>query len=173
MKVVARVLIFVLLLASVGFAQETIQHRETLKVGPYKLEVGFSQWSVRAERSLDITFSPQDGILGKSGTITYTSPSGEKSPEIELVRFPKNRNIWGFDLTTLPKEGTWNLEFKIKGAKGNGVGNLKLEVLERPAGPSVALTQPLGLIPILAVLILAVRAWLRVKPLRHAEANQW
>jgi hypothetical protein len=173
MKLVARVFIFIFLLASVGFAEENIQHRENLKVGPYKLEVGFSQWSVRAERSLDITFSPQDGIVGKSGTIKYTSPSGEKSPEIELVRFPKNRNIWGLDLTTLPKKGTWNLEFKIIGAQGTGVGNFKLNVLERPAGPSVALTQPLGLIPILAVIILATRAWLRVKPLRHAEANQW
>jgi hypothetical protein len=173
MKLLARVLIVMALFASVGVAEEVIKHRETVQVGAYQLELGFSQYPIRAERSLDITFTPEGGIEGKSGTIKYTSPSGEKSPEIKLVRFPKNRQIWGLDLTTLPKKGTWNLEFTINGKQGKGVGNLKLEVLERPAGPSVALTQPLGLIPILAVLILATRAWLRVHPTRHAEANGW
>jgi hypothetical protein len=173
MKLVARVLIFVLLLASVGFAEEVIKHRETVQVGPYKLEVGFSQYPIRAERSLDITFTPKSGIQGLSGTTKMTLLSGKQVIENDLVHFTKNRSIWGYDLISIPQEGTWNLEIKIKGAQGTGVGNLKLEVLTRPAGPSVALTQPLGLIPILAVLVLATRAWLRVRPMRHAEANQW
>jgi hypothetical protein len=163
----------VLMFASVGFAEEVIKHRETIKVGTYTLELGFSQWPVRAERSLDMTFTPQGGIQGLSGTTKMTLTNGEKVIENDLVRFPKNRNIWGYDLISIPEKGTWNLEFKIKGAQGTGVGNFKLEVLTRPSGPSVALTQPLGLIPILAVIILATRAWRRVRPLRHAETNQW
>ncbi len=174
MKFVARVLVFVLVfLANTGFAQEVIKHRETVQVGAYQLEVGFSQYPIRAERSLDITFTPVGGIRGLSGTTKMTLLGGKQVIEQDLVRFTKNRSIWGYDLISIPKKGTWNLEFTINGKQGKSVGKLKLEVLERPAGPSVALTQPLGLIPILAVLILATRAWLRVRPMRHAEANNW
>ncbi len=174
MKVLARVLIVALaFLGNIGFAEEIIKHRETVQVGAYQLEVGFSQFPVRAERSLDITITPEGGIQGLSGTTKMTLLGGKQVIENDLVRFTKNRKIWGYDLISIPRKGTWNLEFVINGKQGKGVGNLKLEVLERPAGPSVALTQPLGLIPILAVLILATRAWLRVRPTRHAEANQW
>ncbi len=174
MNVLARGLIFAaLFLASFASAQETIKHRETVQVGAYQLEVGFSQYPVRAERSLDITFTPVGGIVGKSGTTKFKLVNSDISINQDLVRFTKNRSIWGYDLISIPQKGTWNLEFTINGKQGKGVGNLKLEVLERPVGPSVALTQPLGLIPILAVLILATRAWLRVRPLRHVEANRW
>jgi hypothetical protein len=173
-KLLARVLIVVLaFLGSTSFAEEIIKHRETVKVGAYTLEVGFSQFPVRAERSLDITFTPVGGIQGLSGTTKFKLVNSKFSIDRDLVRFTKDRSIWGYDLISIPKKGTWNLEFTINGKQGKGVGNLKLEVLERPAGPSVALTQPLGLIPILAVLILATRAWLRVRPTRHAEANGW
>ncbi len=174
MKWLTRVLIVVLVfLGNLSFAEEIIKHRETVQVGPYQLEVGFSQYPVRAERSLDITFTPVDGIQGLSGTTKFKLANSKISIDQDLVRFTKNRSIWGYDLISIPKKGTWNLEFTINGKQGKGVGNLKLEVLERPAGPSVALTQPLGLIPILAVLILATRAWWRVRPTRHAEANGW
>ena len=176
MKWLSRVLAVVLAcFGSTGFAEEIIKHRETIQVGSYQLEVGFSQYPLQAERSLDMTFMPVGGIEGKSGTATLTLKDSKDSIQIkqDLVRFTKNRSIWGYDLISIPKKGTWNLEFTINGKQGKGVGNLKLEVLERPAGPSVALTQPLGLIPILAVLMLATRAWLRVRPLRHAEANRW
>jgi hypothetical protein len=174
MKWLTRVLIVVLaFLGNAGFAEEVIKHRETVQVGAYTLELGFSQWPVRAERSLDITFTPQDGIKNKSGTTKFSLNTSKDTIGRDLVRFPKNRQIWGYDLISIPQKGTWNLEFVINGKQGKGVANLKLEVLERPAGPSVALTQPLGLIPILAVFVLAIRAWLQVRPTRHAEANQW
>lgn len=38
--------------------------------------VGFSEWPIRAERSLDITFDPQGGIEGKSAAIRITDPQG-------------------------------------------------------------------------------------------------
>ncbi len=174
MKWLTRVLIVTLAcLGNLGFAEEIIKHREIVQVGAYQLEVGFSQYPLQAERSLDITFTPVGGIAGKSGTTKFKLVNSKFSIDQDLVRFTKNRSIWGYDLISIPQKGTWNLEFTINGKQGQGVGNLKLDVLERPAGPSVALTQPLGLIPILAVLILATRAWLRVRPLRHAEANQW
>lgn len=174
MKFATRVLIVVLaFLGNFGFAEEIIKHRETVQVGAYQLEVGFSQWPLQAQRSLDITFTPVGGILDKAGTTKFKLGNSEISIDQNLVRFTKNRSIWGYDLISIPKKGTWNLEFKIFGKQGRGVGGMKLEVLERPAGPSVALTQPLGLIPILAVLMLATRAWWRVRPLRHVEANQW
>ena len=172
MNWVARVLML-LFLMSFANAQEVVKHEESVQVGVYKLNVQFSEWPVRAERSLDILISPENGIQGLSGATKMTLPGTTKVIESDLVRFPKNRNIWGYDLISMPEKGAWDLEFSIKGAQGTGTGKLKLEVLERPAGPSVALTQPLGLIPILAVLILAIRAWLRVRPLRHSEANRW
>ncbi len=174
MNWVSRVFVVVLVfLANTGFAEEVIKHREIVKVGAYQLEVGFSQFPLQAERSLDITFTPVGGIQGKSGTTKFILKNPEDTIHQDLVRFTKNRNIWGYDLIAIPKKGIWNLEFTINGKQGKGVGNLKLEVLERPAGPSVALTQPLGLIPILAVFVLAIRAWIRVRPTRHNEANQW
>jgi hypothetical protein len=174
MKWLTQVLIVVLaFLTNLGFAEEIIKHRETVQVGAYQLEVGFSQYPIRAERSLDMTFTPVGGIKGKSGTVKLTLENSKDTIEQDLMRFTKNRSIWGYDLISIPKKGTWNLEFTINGKQGKGVGNLKLKILERPAGPSVALTQPLGLIPILAVLILVTRAWLRVRPLRHGEANRW
>ena len=173
MNWLARVLMIGLMLLATANAQEVVKHRETLNVGPYSLEVQFSEWPVRAQRSLDVLFVPEGGIFGRTGSIKMTLAGSKQMIEGDLLRFTKNRTIWGFDLFPFPEKGTWNLEFKIKGAKGLGLGKLKLEVLERPAGPSVALTQPLGLIPILAVFVLAIRSWWRVRPLRHVEANQW
>jgi hypothetical protein len=173
MNWLARGLVVALMSFATASAQEVVKHRENVKVGPYSLEVQFSEFPVRAERSLDFLFVPTGGIADKIGAVKMTSAGSKRVIESNLVRFTKNRNIWGFDLLSIPEKGTWNLEFKIKGNQGTGFGNLKLEVLERPAGPSVALTQPLGLIPILAVFVLAARAWIRVRPLRHTEANRW
>jgi hypothetical protein len=58
------------------YAPVVVVHQERLDVGPYELTVGFSEWPVRAQQSLDFTFEPAGGIEQVTGTLVAVSPSG-------------------------------------------------------------------------------------------------
>ncbi len=171
----------VALLSSVSVAQTVpeaqalkIQHLEKLRVGPYTLNVGFSEFPMRAERSADITLSPDGGIVGKTGAFKLISPKGEVYGERSfLPRFPRNRTVWGFDSLAFPDQGKWILEITVKGSAGTHTARLPIEVGERPAGPPSNLILALATLPILAVMLLAIRSWWRVRPLRHTESRAW
>lgn len=146
-----------------------LKHTERLEVGGLKLTVGFTEWPLQAERSLDITVAPEGGIAGKTVKIRFIHPDGTSDGSFNLPRFVRDRSVWGFDSEALATEGQWTLEFSANGAKTS----LPLTVLERPAGPPSDLITALALIPILAVFVLAIRAWLRVRPLRQLESKSW
>ena len=149
---------------------EPVKHTQQLEVGNLKLTVGFTEWPLQAERSLDMTFSPEGGIAGKTVLARFVKPDGTQWGEARpLPRFPRDRTVWGYDSAALPIEGNWRLELSV----GNQKAMLPLTVLERPVGPPGNLITALALIPILAVFVLAIRAWLRVKPLRQLEAKSW
>lgn len=150
----------------------TEQHHEELQVGPYRLHIGFSEWPLRADRSLDFIFYPADGIVGKTGTLTLIGPDGFAESE-PLGRFPRARSVWGLDVRSLPLEGVWQVKFVIDGPLGRGEGMLPyLRVGPRP-GPPIALSWLIGFLPILTLLALIILAWRRVKPMRLAESYTW
>ena len=147
-----------------------LKHTEQLEVGDLKLTVGFTEWPLQAERSLDMTFNPEGGIAGKTVMARFIKPDGTPSFDAQpLPRFPRDRTVWGFDSQAFPAQGKWRLELSIDNQKAT----LLLNVLERPAGPPGNLITALALIPILAVFVLAIRAWLRVRPLRQLESRRW
>ena len=156
-------------LASVALAAPP-KHTERLAVGGLTMTVSFTEWPLQAERSLDMTFSPTGGIAGKTVLVRFVKPDGTTWGEQQpLPRFPRDRTVWGFDSQALPVQGNWRLELSLDGQKAT----LPLTVLERPAGPPGNLITALAMIPMLAVFVLAIRAWLRVKPLRQLEARNW
>jgi hypothetical protein len=170
--------LFVALYAGVLAAPETqalkIKHLEKLQVGPYALNVGFSEFPMLAERSADITLNPEGGISNKTGSYKITMPSGEIYDEAAfLPRFARQRTIWGFDSRAFPEEGQWLLEITIKGGQGTHTAKIPIEVGARPAGPSNTLILALASLPILALLILIFRSWRQVRPLRHTESQAW
>ena len=117
-----------------------------------------------------MTFNPEGGIAGKTVLARFVKPDGTTWGEQQpLPRFPRDRTVWGFDSQALPMKGNWRLELSIDGQKTT----LPLTVLERPAGPPSNLITALALVPMLAVFVLVIRAWLRVKPLRQLEARNW
>jgi hypothetical protein len=149
----------------------TVVHRETVRVGPYRVAVGFSRWPVRAERSLDIVFMPDGGIAGKHGTVTLTPPSGGEK-ELPLVRHPRMRTVWGLDVIALPEQGRWTARFEIDGPLGRGDGRLPVVLLPRPGPPVV-----LGWLPVLlasgGLLAAILFAWWQVRPVRRSETWSW
>jgi hypothetical protein len=149
----------------------TVVHRETVRVGPYRVAVGFSRWPVRAERSLDIVFMPDGGIAGKHGTVTLTRPSGGED-ERPLVRHPRMRTVWGLDVIALPEQGRWTARFEIDGPLGRGDGRLPVVLLPRPGPPVV-----LGWLPVLlasgGLLAAILFAWWQVRPVRRSETWSW
>jgi len=167
---VKRLLIALLIssVSAVGLAAP-LKHTEQLEVGNLKLTVGFTEWPVQAERSLDMTFSPEGGIVGKAVKIRIVRPDGTSRGSFNLPRFVRDRSVWGFDSEAFTTKDKWTLEFSANGAKTS----LPLTVLERPAGPPSNLITALAMIPILAVFVLALRAWLRVKPLQQLESRRW
>jgi len=148
------------------------QHHETVQAGPYTVHVGFSEWPLQAERSLDIIFAPADGITGKTGILTLVAPDGNVERE-PLARFPRDRTVWGLDVRSLPLAGVWQLKFAIDGPLGDGEGVLAyLPVGPRP-GPPIWLGWLIGLLPLNGLILLIVLAWRRVRPGRLAEATAW
>jgi hypothetical protein len=146
-------------------------HQETVDAGPYRIDVGFSEWPLRAERSLDILFHADEGIAGKQGTVTLVAPSGwsEVTP---LVRHPRQREDWGLDVIALPEEGEWTVRLAVDGPLGPGAGTLTIPVGPRPGPPEIV-----GWLPVLAVSAAMIAAmiagWRRVRPSRQPETWSW
>ena len=138
-----------------AYAPVTIVHTETVHAGPYELTVGFSTWPIRAMQSLDFTFNPDGGIVGRSGTITLTGVEGEYSEP--LSRHPRKREVWGLDVQSIPASGDWILRFDLAGSNGRGTGELPLTVLEQP-GPPLALSWSISTLPLLGLIALFVVA---------------
>jgi hypothetical protein len=148
-------------------------HHETIQAGPYEVVVGFSEWPMRAERSLDITFEPTGGIAGKSATIRIIDPEGDVYDGGALGRHPRQRELWGLDLIALPASGDWTMELMVSGPQGSGKGVLAaIPVGERP-GPPPAPMWLIAALPLFFLLWLGVRGWLRVRPGLSAEARSW
>lgn len=165
MKPVVKVLVCLLLSLSLGAASAQVHH-ERLQVGPYPFTVSFSDWPVRAERSLDIFFAPQGGIAGKQADLTLVSPGGERwEDRYTLPRHPVRRDVWGLDVYALPEAGVWTVRLEASGPEGSGTGALALDVLERP-GPPASFGWFVGLLPFWGLIGLTAFAWRRVRPLR-------
>lgn len=163
------VVIAALLTSSLALAAEVV-HTQTVQIGPHRVLFEFTDYPIRAERSLDIIFAPSTGIQGLTGKLRVIRPDGTVDRQRRLLpRFPRDRTRWGLDSIALDQEGRWTLEVTI----GSDTVAIPLEVGPRPDGPPNALIVALSLIPIGSVLVLIARAWMRVKPLRSREAKAW
>jgi hypothetical protein len=156
-----------------ALAHPSDPHHETIQAGPYEVTVGFSEWPIRAERSLDITFEPEGGIADKTATIRITDPQGDWYEVGPLGRHPRQRDLWGLDLIALPATGDWTIELTVSGPEGTGAGTLSgIAVGERP-GPPLSPMWVIAILPLVFLLSLGVRGWLQVRPGRTPEAHAW
>mgnify|MGYP000147274548 CR=1 FL=1 len=146
-------------------------YQETVDVGPYRIEAGFTEWPLRAERSLDIVFHADEGIAGKQGTVTLVAPSGG-TEETMLVRHPRQREDWGLDVIALPEEGAWTFQFAVDGPLDPGAGTLAVPVGPRPGPPELVGWLP-GLTVAAAMIGAVIFGWWRVRPARQPEAWAW
>ncbi|MCM6775996.1 hypothetical protein NDR87_20125 [Nocardia sp. CDC159] len=150
---------------SAAYAPVDIVHTERVQAGPYGVTVGFSTWPIRAMQSLDFTFMPDDGIAGKSGTLTVRGPgvrNGERTRP--LVRHPRKRESWGLDVKAYDDPGSYSFRFVIDGPQGRGEGTLaNVRILDQP-GPPLALSWTIGSLPLVGLLIFLGVVWRRVRP---------
>ncbi|KOX18573.1 hypothetical protein ADK67_35725 [Saccharothrix sp. NRRL B-16348] len=150
----------------------TIVHSEQVSLGEHTLTASFTDWPVRAGRSLDFTFEPTGGIEGRSGTVRAIAPSGEPTAlgivgldgeaDMELQRHPLARHAWGLDVVALPEEGLWRFEFTVHGPDGASTGTLPIAAGPMP-GPSPALSWVVGMAPWAVALLVLARRWLKVR----------
>ena len=165
-------------------AHGTAIYRMDVQVGPYPVVVEFSEWPLRAERSVDILVEPAGGIADKSGTIGFVPPAGQRvelepgaesdePADWELVRHPRYRDVWGVDLIALPWAGDWAIELTIDGPLGQGASTIApITLLERPGPPATA-AWLVGALPIAYLIWLVARAWSSVRPGRTDAARVW
>ena len=142
-----------------------IVHTERVQAGPYGVTVGFSVWPIRAMRSLDFTFMPDGGIVGKSGKLLLNGPGIKSQDHVTpLVRHPRKLDTWGLDVKALNAPGTYSFGFALDGPLGHGEGTLHgVTVLNRP-GPPLALSWTVGSLPFLGLIVVLVVAWRRIRP---------
>jgi hypothetical protein len=160
--------------SGVASAHTPESHHMTVQAGPYPMEVGFSDWPLVAERSFDVTFTPEDGIAGKTATIQVMGPSGpERRVSGTLGRHPRQRDIWGLDLISLPDEGEWTFVVGIDGPLGPGEATIgPIPVGPRP-GPAPLPMWLIAALPLFAIAGGIMTAWRRVRPGRTPEASAW
>ena len=156
-----------------ALAHASDPHHETIQAGPYTVTVGFSEWPIRAERSLDITFEPEGGIADKTATIEIIDPSGDWYEVGPLGRHPRQRELWGLDLIALPAEGDWTIELTVTGPDGTGTGALTGIPVEARPGPPLWPMWLIAALPLLFLIALVVRGWRQVRPGRLPEAHAW
>lgn len=173
-------LALILALTTFSFAQNpiTLAHTENVQAGPYNVTVGFSRWPVQADRSFDLTFSVEGGIQDKEGTVTLLAPTLRDTDDFfnypfPLSRFARDRNVWGFDVIAFPEQGQWQYQFVIDGPQGQGTGSLDVVFLERPPFLPSIVNWSLGFIPFIALIVLIIVSWLRVRPGKRADTWTW
>lgn len=146
-------------------------HREQVEVGPYSIDIGFSDWPPRAERSLDIIVHTAGGIAGKQGTIALKAPSGAVQT-FPLVRHPRQPEDWGLDIIALPEEGDWRIVLAIDGPLGPGAGEVTIALGPRPGPPElVGWLPPLAVV--LAMIATLTAAWRLVRPTHLPQTHTW
>lgn len=150
---------------AMAYAPVDIVHTERVQAGPYGVTLGFSVWPIRAMQSLDFTFLPDGGIVGKSGTLLMAGP-GIKSGEnvTPLVRHPRKRDSWGLDVKALNAPGDYSIGFVIDGPQGHGQGTLRGLTVQSQPGPPLALSWTVGSLPVLGLIVFLVVAWRRTRP---------
>nr|WP_042180719.1 hypothetical protein [Kibdelosporangium sp. MJ126-NF4]CEL14540.1 hypothetical protein [Kibdelosporangium sp. MJ126-NF4]CTQ88905.1 hypothetical protein [Kibdelosporangium sp. MJ126-NF4] len=148
-----------------------VVHAENVQVGPYDVRASFSEWPLRAERSLDFTFVPDGDISGHQGMLRMVGPHTPGEQE-RLARHPRARTEWGLDIRALPEEGVWKLEFTVDGPKGPGSGVLAVPVGPRP-GPPAVLSWTLGLGPVILGAVAGLVVWVRGRGRRRADSWTW
>ncbi|ALG10878.1 hypothetical protein [Kibdelosporangium phytohabitans] len=169
---VAAVLIVTAPAASAQVTPLTVVHSERVPFGDGTLTASFTDWPIRAGRSLDFTFEPSGGIEGRTGTVRAIAPSGQPralgivgldgEPDMKLRRHPQARHAWGLDVVALPEEGRWRFEFTVHGP--SGVTTATLPITAGPApGPPMALSWTVGMIPWAAALLVLARRWTRAR----------
>ena len=133
-----------------------VVHQERLDVGPYELTVGFSEWPVRAQQSLDFTFEPAGGVEQVTGTLVAVSPSGavdnlRRPVGVDgLPRHPRQPEVWGLDVFALDEPGDWTFTFGLDGPQGAATAQMTLPVLDQP-GPPFALSWLVSLVPLVVI----------------------
>jgi hypothetical protein len=148
------------------YAPAVIVHQERVAVGPYELTVGFSEWPVRAQQSLDFTFDPAGGIDRFAGTLTVVSPTAQpdnlrRPPGIDgLPRHPRQPDVWGLDVFALDEPGDWTFTFGLDGAQGPASAVMTVPVLEQP-GPPLGLSWLISTAPLLVIVGLLAAAVVR------------
>jgi hypothetical protein len=150
----------------------TLVHSERVALGSGTLTASFSDWPVKAGRSLDFTFEPDGGIEGRSGTVRAIAPSGQPralgivgldgEPDMKLPRHPRARHAWGLDVVALSEEGLWRFEFTVHGRSGTTTATLPIPVGPAP-GPPAALSWIVGMTPWAVALVVLGRRWWRVR----------
>jgi hypothetical protein len=164
----------IVLSATPAFAVDPIPvvHSETAVIGPYKMQVSFSDWPLSAGKSLDFTFLPADGIADHSGKLLMVNPAGEatNTPGDDLARYPRQRDRWGLDTFLLEDEGTWKFQFTMDGPQGPGSGEVAIPVGPRP-GPPIEVAWVLGLLPL--ILMVPVSVLLLIRGHRNPRPGRW
>nr|WP_042180459.1 hypothetical protein [Kibdelosporangium sp. MJ126-NF4]CEL14403.1 hypothetical protein [Kibdelosporangium sp. MJ126-NF4]CTQ88768.1 hypothetical protein [Kibdelosporangium sp. MJ126-NF4] len=150
----------------------TIVHSERVPFGGSTLTASFTDWPVKAGRSLDFTFEPAGGIEGRTGTVRAIAPSGQPralgivgldgEADMTLQRHPQERHAWGLDVVALPEEGRWRFDFTVYGPSGTTTATLPITAGPAP-GPPMALSWTIGMIPWAVALLLLGRGWTRVR----------
>ncbi len=165
--------LLLLLVPASTLAHAAEPHHETLQAGPYVVLVGFSEWPIQAERSIDITFEPEGGIAEKSASIRITDAAGELYEVGPLGRHPRQRELWGLDLIALPTQGDWTIELTVDGPLGSGTGTLAgIPVGARPGPPPLPIWL-LAALPLVFLFWLGVRGWRSVRPGQSPAAHAW
>jgi len=156
---------------AMAYAPVKIVHTERVQVGPYGVTVGFSVWPIRAMRSLDFTFMPDGGIVGKSGKLLLNGPGIKPDERVTpLVRHPRKLDSWGLDVKALNAPGAYSFGFAIDGPFGHGDGTLQgVTVLNQP-GPPLGSSWTVGSLPFLGLVVVLGVAWRRIQPGRQPLA---
>ena len=170
MKLRSLLLVAGLWLGTSGSPAVTVRHTAQLRVGAQVVQVSFSDFPVRAKRSLDFIFAPASGSIDAlSGWYRFTAPDGRSDRSRPLPHYPRDRRFWGLDSHAFRSPGRWTFVLTI----GADTATLPIDVGPAPAGPPAPLISALSLLPLAFLLAGTARWWRRVRPARQPDSRAW
>lgn len=143
-----------------------VAHSQTVRVGPYAVDVEHTEWPARAIRGNPIFFVPQGGTVGKSARVKVIFVGKEKWPGfMPIGTYPGVQDAWAIQEWYYPMQGEWAWEIEVDGPLGKAVGRTEPMLVGPPPGMPQWLGWLVGLTPLWGLI------WFMVREIRRTRVG--
>lgn len=173
-RLLSALMLLLTLLPAGTAAAHGAAHHERLEAGPYRLELEYNIWPLRAHSNVDLLIYPEGGGAGKAMIARVIPPAGTSIAvrTVPVTTHPTASGAYTIHSLNLAAPGDWKIEFNIDGPAGQGKGTTAiLEVEGAVSGLPPSAGWVISLVPLAALIGFFLREQRRVSEAMAADGG--